>query len=142
MLKKRETEIESDENKFDIADDIIAKPVKDIYIAYSERNALKKIPEKSFMISARSASATSTLNEVHSIIFKTQTDKDLLLFSNKGNCYKISQDRIMEARWKDRGTLLTDELLGYQKDERILYILVMIIVIFMKMLLIRNFYLI
>lgn len=121
--KKRETEIESDENKFEINDDIIAKPIKDIYIAYSERNALKKIPEKSFLISARSVSSTSTLNEVHSIIFKTQTDKDLLLFSNMGNCYKISQDKIMEARWKDRGSLLTDELLGYQKDEKILYIL-------------------
>lgn len=121
--KKRETEIESDENKFDIADDVIAKPVKDIYIAYSERNAIKKIPEKSFLISARSATQTSTLNEVHSIIFKTQTDKDLLLFTNKGNCYRLSQDKIMEARWKDRGSLLTDELLGYQKDERVLYIL-------------------
>lgn len=121
--KKRQTDIESDENKFDISDDVIAKPVKDIYIAYSERNALKKIPEKSLLISARSVAQTSTLNEVHSIIFKTQTDKDLLLFSSKGNCYKISQDRIMEARWKDRGTLLTDEILGYQKDERILYIL-------------------
>ena len=119
---KRFTEIDSDEEKFNISADLIAKPVKDIFIAYNERNAIKKIPEKSFLISARSASSTSSLNEVHSIIFKTQTNKDLLLFTNLGNCYKLSQDKIVEARWKDRGTLLTDEILGYSKDERVLYI--------------------
>ncbi len=118
----RLTEIDQDEQKFDISADLIAKPVKDIYIAYSERNAIKKIPEKSFMISARSASSTSTLNEVHSIIFKTQTDKDLLLLTNLGNCYRLSQNDILEARWKDRGTLLTDALVGYTKDEKVLYI--------------------
>ena len=119
---KRLTEINTTDS-FEIHDDLIAKPVKDIYIAYSERNAIKKIPEKSFMISARSVASTSTLNEVHSIIFKTQTNKDLLLFTNLGNCYKLSQDQILEARWKDRGTLLTDAIVGYQKDERVLYIL-------------------
>lgn len=119
---KRLTEINTTDS-FEIHDDLIAKPVKDIYIAYSERNAIKKIPEKSFMISARSVSSTSTLNEVHSIIFKTQTNKDLLLFTNLGNCYKLSQEQILEARWKDRGTLLTDVIVGYQKDERVLYIL-------------------
>lgn len=119
---KRLTEINTTES-FEIHDDLIAKPVKDIYIAYSERNAIKKIPEKSFMISARSVASTSTLNEVHSIIFKTQTNKDLMLFTNLGNCYRLSQDQILEARWKDRGTLLTDAIVGYQKDERVLFIL-------------------
>ncbi len=119
----RVSQIERDDQKFAISQDLIAKPVKDIFIAYSERNAIKKIPEKSFMISARSVAPNSTLNEVHSIIFKTQTDKQLLLFTNKGNCYKLSQDDILEARWKDRGTLLTDAILGYQKDEKVLYII-------------------
>lgn len=119
---KRLTEIDGDVEKFDISADQIAKPVKDIFIAYSERNAIKKIPEKNFLISAKSVSATSTLNEVHSIIFKTQTDKDLLLFTNLGNCYKLKLDDVLEARFKDRGTLLTDALLGYGKDERVLYI--------------------
>lgn len=120
---KRISQMESDDEKFAISADLIAKPVKDVYIAYSERNAIKKIPEKSFMISARSVAPNSTLNEVHSIIFKTQSDKQLLLFTNKGNCYKLSQDDILEARWKDRGTILADTILGYQKDEKVLYII-------------------
>ncbi|MBQ0017568.1 MAG: DNA topoisomerase 4 subunit A [Clostridiales bacterium] len=119
---KRLTQIDKDEEKFEIDESMIAKPVKDMIITYSARNAIKKIPEKSFMISSKSVSKTSTLNEVHSIIFKTQSDKDLLLFTSKGNCYKLSQDDILEARWKDRGTLLTDAILGYQKDEKVLYI--------------------
>lgn len=119
---KRLTKIETDTDAFEIAEDVEVKPVKDIFIAYSSRNAVKKIPEKSFMISARSVSSTSTLNEVHSIILKTKTDRDLILFSNFGNCYKIAMEDILEARWKDRGSLLTDLIIGYSKDEKIVAI--------------------
>ena len=119
---KRKTQIDKDEQNFEINDNMIAKPVKDVIIAYSARNAIKKIPEKNFMISSKSVTKTSTLNEVHSIIFKTQSDKDLLLFTSKGNCYKLSQEDILEARWKDRGTLLVDAILGFDKDEKVLYI--------------------
>lgn len=117
--KKRLTTVLKDENAFEIAGDEELKPVKDVYVCYSERNALKKIYEKSFNISSRSVASTSTLNEVHRFIVKTKTNVGIVLFTNLGNMYKVSIDNILEARWKDRGTLLQDIFISYQKDEKV-----------------------
>ena len=40
---KRRTAILKDESAFEIAEDEELKPIKDVYVCYSERNALKKI---------------------------------------------------------------------------------------------------
>lgn len=117
--KKRLTTVVMDENAFQIADDAELKPIKDVYVCYSERNALKKIYEKSFNISSRSGASTSTLNEVHKYIVKTKTNVDIILFSNMGYMYRVNIDNVLEARWKDRGTLLSDLFLTYQKDEKV-----------------------
>ena len=117
--KKRITTVLKDENAFEIAEDEELKPVKDVYVCYSERNALKKIYEKSFNISSRSGASTSTLNEVHRFIVKTKTNVGIILFTNLGNMYKVNIDGILEARWKDRGTLLKDLFISYQKDEKV-----------------------
>ena len=118
-LSKRRSSILKDETAFEIAEDEELKPIKDVYVCYSERNALKKIYEKGFNISSRSIAKTSTLNEVHKFIVKTKTNVDIILFINLGNMYKVAIDDILEARWKDRGSLLSDLFLGYSKDEKI-----------------------
>ena len=117
--KKRITTVLKDDSAFEIAEDAELKPVKDVYVCYNERNCLKKIYEKSFNISSRSAASTSTLNEVHKFIVKTKTNVGIVLFSNLGNMYKVNIDNILEARWKDRGITLKDLFLTYQKDEKI-----------------------
>ena len=116
---KRRTQILGDESAFEIAEDEELKPIKDVYVCISERNAIKKIYEKGFNISSRSVAKNSTLNEVHNYILKTKTNIDVVLFTNLGNMYKVQIDDILEARWKDRGTLLQDLFLSYQKDERV-----------------------
>ena len=116
---KRKTSILKDETAFEIAEDEELKPIKDVYVCYSERNALKKIYEKGFNVSSRSSAKTSTINEVHKFIIKTKTNIDVVLFTNLGNMYKVQIDNILEARWKDRGTLLTDLFVSYQKDEKV-----------------------
>lgn len=116
---KRKTSILKDETAFEIAEDEELKPIKDVYVCYSERNALKKIYEKGFNISSRSVAKTSTTNEVHKFIVKTKTNVNVVLFTNLGNMYKVAIDDILEARWKDRGTLLSDLFIGYQKAEKV-----------------------
>lgn len=116
---KRKTIIEKDEEAFQISDDAELKPIKDVYVCYSERNCLKKIYEKGFNISRRSCAPNSTLNEVHKYIVKTKTNVDLILFSNFGNQYRVAVDDILEASWKERGSLLSDLFVSYQKDEKI-----------------------
>lgn len=116
---KRKTEIEKDQDAFEISDDAELKPIKDVYVCYSERNCLKKIFEKGFNISRRSSAVNSTLNEVHKFIVKTKTNVDIILFTNLGNQYRVNIDNILEASWKERGSLLSDMFVGYQKDEQV-----------------------
>ncbi|MGN1212682.1 MAG: DNA topoisomerase (ATP-hydrolyzing) subunit A [Christensenellales bacterium] len=115
----RLTTVLKDDQAFDISEEEELKPIKDCYVCYSERKALKKIYEKGFNVSSRSASSTSGLNEVHKFIVKTKTNSNIILFSNLGNLYKVAVDDILEARWKDRGSLLTDLFMGYDKNENI-----------------------
>lgn len=114
----RRTQIVTDEKKIELKD-VELKPITDVFICYSAKNCLKKISERSFNISSRSISKTSTLNEVHSLILKTKSDTELFLFSNFGNCYRLNQDLILDARWKDRGSMLKDLILGYSSNEKI-----------------------
>ena len=116
---KRKTSVESDEEAFQIADDAELKPIKDVYVCYNERNCVKKIYEKGFNISRRSSAPNSTKSEVHKFIVKTKTNVDMILFSNFGNQYRVCIDDILEASWKERGSMLSDLFIGYQKDEKI-----------------------
>ena len=115
----RLTTVLKDEKAFEISEEQELKAIKDVYVCYSERGALKKIFEKSFNVSSRSCAPTSTLNEVHKFIIKTKTDSSVVLFSNLGNCYTVQIDDILEARWKDRGTLMSDLFGDYEKHEQI-----------------------
>ena len=116
---KRKTSVEKDDEAFQISDDAELKPIKDIYVCYNERNCLKKIYEKGFNISRKSSAPNSTLNEVHKYIIKTKTNVDVILFTNLGNQYRVNIDNILEASWKERGSLLSDLFVSYQKDEKV-----------------------
>jgi DNA gyrase subunit A len=54
-------------------------PVKEFIIAVNEKGCIKKIPQKSFNMTARVVSDSSSLNEVHSVVISTESDKTLLL---------------------------------------------------------------
>jgi DNA gyrase subunit A len=97
-------------------------PVKEVMIAVNERGCIKKIPPKSFNMTARVISKNSNLNEVHSVVVETETDKTLLLFTSLGNCHKLSIDPILEGRWKDRGSRLIELLKHFKDDERVVAI--------------------
>lgn len=120
---KRLTEIVGDASAYNLEDKLESlKPVKDVYIAVNEKNCIKKMYEKGFMTSSRCVSKTSTINEVHNIILKTKTDTTLLLLTKSGLCYKVEQDNILEARWKDRGSMLNDVLLGFDSKDKVLFL--------------------
>jgi DNA gyrase subunit A len=94
-------------------------PVKEVIVAVNQKKCIKKIPQKSFNLTARVIGKKSNLNEVHNLAVVTETDKSLLLFTNKGNCHKVAVDAIIEARWKDRGSKLIDLIKNYQTDEQV-----------------------
>lgn len=116
---KRRTKIVEEEAT--ISENDIIKSVKPMYVLITEKNAIKKIPEKNFNKSPRIITSESSLNEIHSHIILTSSDKNILIFTNFGNMYSIPVEKIIEARFKDRGLLLKDTILGYNPDEKVVF---------------------
>jgi len=120
--KRRTQIIENAEELLDLNEQAFV-PVKEMVIAVSERGCIKKMPLKSFNMTARLINEKSTLNEVHPVVILTESDKTLLLFTNKGNCHKLDIEPILEARWKDRGSRLIELLKNFKDDEKVVNIL-------------------
>lgn len=117
---KRRTEIMSDTSGLTDVKEFNFKPVKDIIIGINERGAIKQISPKSFSMTARVVGDNSNLNEVHNILVATETDKELMLFTNLGNVHRITQDNILEARWKDRGSKLAELIKKFDPEEKVI----------------------
>ena len=107
----------------EITDDDLIKVVKAMYVLVTRKNAIKKIPEKNLNKNARIITESSNLNEIHSHILLTESDKTLLLFTNFGNIYKLPVEKIIEARFKDRGLFLKDLIMGFHPDETIVFMI-------------------
>lgn len=105
-----------------ITEDDLIKVVKPMYVLVTRKNAIKKIPEKNFNKNSRIITESSNLNEIHSHILLTESDKNLLLFTNMGNVFKLSVEKIIEARFKDRGLFLKDILNSFHPDESVIYL--------------------
>ena len=121
---KRLTEIVEDAGHLSLEDKLEnIKPVKDVVILLNEKNCIKKMTDKGFVTSNKIVSKTTNLNDTHSLILKTKSDRDLLLLTKLGNCYKVSQKDILEARWKDRGSNILELVPTFADNDKILYIL-------------------
>jgi len=117
---KRRTHIQKGESI--ISEDDIIKTVKPEYVLVTRKNAIKKMPEKNYNKAPKIITTDSNLNEIHSHILLTESDKNVLLFTNLGNVYKLPVEKIIEARFKDRGMFLKDLILGFNPDEKVVNI--------------------
>ena len=117
---KRKTQIAKE--NITITEEDIIKVVKKEFVMLTAKNALKKMPEKNFNKSTKIISSESNLNEICLQILPTESDKNLLLFTNLGNVYKLPVEKIIEARFKDRGMFVKDLILGFSPDEKVVKI--------------------
>lgn len=78
---------------------------REVVIALNANGCLKQIPIKNYSLAQKDV--VSSLSDVHTIILKTISSKELLLFTNKGNCFKIMAEKIPEAKWRDKGEKLS-----------------------------------
>lgn len=117
---KRKTHIQKGDSI--ITEDDIIKTVKPEYVLVTRKNAIKKMPEKNFNKATKIITSDSNLNEIHSHILLTESDKNVLLFTNLGNVYKLPVEKIIEARFKDRGMFLKDLILGFNPEEKVVNI--------------------
>ncbi|MGI5842137.1 MAG: DNA gyrase/topoisomerase IV subunit A [Christensenellales bacterium] len=90
---------------------------KEVVIGVTAGKTLKQIPIKNYALSQKEIAKSSQLTDVHTTLFKTMSNQNLLLFTNQGNCIKINAGEIPEAKWRDKGTTLADFVKNAAIDE-------------------------
>jgi len=86
-------------------------------VALSSGNTIKKVTAKNYSMSNKVLNDTSTITDVHHQIEGVSSKEMLLMFTNKGNCLKITCDKIKECKWRDKGITLNSLDSGASKDE-------------------------
>ena len=119
----RKSVIIDDLSKFTIEKAEEVKLADEYVVAISENNTIKKMLNKSFNMSTREFGESSTIDEVCNQIVTLKSDKKLMLFTNLGNCYKISVEDIRDSRWRENGGALKDIIKDFEQNEKVIYAL-------------------
>ena len=96
------------------------KIVRDVVVGVTAMNTIKAIPLKNFSMSQKEFGNNSTLYEAHNNFIKCTTEQSIFIFTNMGNCFKISVSDIPEAKFKDKGVAL-NKLLDFVQDEECVF---------------------
>ena len=93
--------------------DIVAE---NCIVVLTEGNTLKRIPTKNFAVQKRNGKGVKNQEDITSMIIRTNTLDNLMIFTDKGNMYRLLVDEIPEGTNQSRGypidalvTMLPDE---------------------------------
>ncbi|OPJ60849.1 DNA topoisomerase IV subunit A [Clostridium oryzae] len=106
----RRTEIieDDDEAKIDV-DELVV--VEDVMVTMSNEGYIKRTPLKSYN---RSNTSTDDIEyregDFNKFLLQSNTKESLLLFTNKGNMYRLKTVDIPEYKWKEKGERIEDIL--------------------------------
>ncbi len=105
----RRTTIISNEKAYKVEDleTLKARMVHNVYVAITENSNVKAMLLSTYSSSSKVWTEKSKLSESHKAYVKTTTNKTLLVFTNKGNAYKLESSKIPVCKWKDKGIELS-----------------------------------
>lgn len=112
----------SDIKLAEIKDEPIA--VQNFVIGVTAGNTIKKVTSKNYSMSNKELNDNSTIFDIHNIIVEAKTTDSLLIFTNRGNCVKVSVEKMKECKWRDKGFALNTIEKSVASDERIVSVLV------------------
>ena len=96
VLKSDETlKIESSEPKAPVSQNVV--------ILKSAQNNFKCLNLRQFNLAQKEVNENTTVTDLHTLNFETESTKTLLAFSSLGNCFKIDVKDFPECRYKDKG---------------------------------------
>nr|MCR5553431.1 DNA topoisomerase 4 subunit A [bacterium] len=104
----RRTEILETIEEFNIPASDTSVPVEETIVSISKNGFVKRMSAKYFANATKTFGERSNLNEVFTELVRTSTDKQVLIFTDVGNAYKILVNEIPDAKWKDKGAKLSD----------------------------------
>ena len=92
---------------------------KEIVVVKSALENFKAIPLKQYNLAQKDFKDTSTLNDVHILKTLITSSSNILGFTSKGNCIKISVKSMGECRYKDKGQTEWSAFKELDKEEHI-----------------------
>lgn len=78
----------------------------DVMLAITADKTIKSIPLKNYGLAQKEVNENTTTAHVHTQLLKVKNTQKVLIFTNKGNCYKTIAGNISELKWKDKGATL------------------------------------
>ena len=101
--RDRRTKFIKADAKISTEDESKFESIKEVIVVKSALENFKAIPLKQYNLAQKDFKETSTLNDVHIIKATTSSTSNILGFTSKGNCIKISVKSMGECRYKDKG---------------------------------------
>jgi len=80
-----------------------AKSAQSVAVAITANGQVKSMATTMVSGSSKLWTEKSRFNEVHISMVKTSTSKDVLIFTNKGNAFKVDVNGLPLVKWKEKG---------------------------------------
>ena len=115
----RRTEVVESLEKFklDTAATALSKGSQTVYVSLSANGFIKSMSPSMVSGSSKLWTEKSRLNEAHVSYAKTSTSKEVLVFTNKGNAFKIDVNGLPVSKWKEKGIEFNKLVTGVKSDE-------------------------
>ena len=75
----------------------------DVILAITADNMIKSISVKNYNLSQKDVNENTTLSYIHTQLLNIKNTKKILIFTDKGNCYKTIADKVPDSKWRDKG---------------------------------------
>ncbi len=112
----------------DVKTKVKAEPIimeSEVVLGITASGNVKSIPLKNYNLAQKEISDTTTIEHIHTQLLKVKNTQKVLIFTNKGNCYKTVAGNLPEIKWKEKGCVLknVDKKIG--SDEKAIKIFVL-----------------
>lgn len=113
----RRTTIVQSEDQIVVRDIEEEKVSENYVIGLTAANTIKRIPAKNFSMSDKDISERSTLSNLHTALVAATGRDKVLFFTDRGNCYQTTADRLLDTKFREDGFPLS-MFFSETKDEK------------------------
>ncbi len=93
--------------------------IQTFHIISTPANTLKTVNLKSYNLVSKELGNNPTVAEIPAISFKVDDNKDVFVFTNRGDCIRLAVKSISECKFRDKGTPLFNLSKNVVKEENI-----------------------
>lgn len=106
-----------DKFKLDTESSIMSKGSQSVYVSLSANGFVKSMTPSTVSGSSKLWTEKSRLTEAHTVFVKTSTSREVLIFTNKGNAFKVDVNGLPLAKWKEKGIEFSKLVSGLASNE-------------------------